>query len=156
MSRHINTNGEMEKLVNLALAGDRLTTTPSKHRGGESDPWRAVPERVKRRIIGLGWAAPHCCEADVLAQWAGERLGKTWTADDLVAFLVKAAPIVVRDRRRESHRRRHLAVARANHGPDATYYHRRTVIARGQGFKSLHDLCVARGWRTRKNDERAA
>lgn len=134
-------------LVDTMLAGDTLSTRPG---GGETDAWRALTPKARRRIISLRWASPRGLPVDVLAMRVGERFGRDFTPNELIDWLAACAPHVVVERRRAAHRRRHDGYALRHAAP--TYYALRTRRALVAGYPSLHALCLAKGWRTRRSD----
>lgn len=121
------------------LGGAKLSTRPGPHAGGEWDAWNNLAPRVKKRIIGIGWAGPVGWAPDQLCAMLGDR----WTPDELIEEMVRASRTIPEWRtQRETVSRQRLAV---RHG-HSSHYHHRQALARNAGHRSFWAYRRARGW----------
>lgn len=130
----------------LVVRGEAHRSKPGPRRGGEWDPWFALPRRQRRILIGARFARPDAMWPDDLADLIVRNHPNLDT--EPLDWYYRTSLQVLRERRAARNRDRHLRVA--TESGHATYYRRRAALATAAGYPTFWQYRKTKWHRTDK------
>ncbi|HWL44574.1 MAG TPA: hypothetical protein VNQ73_16660 [Ilumatobacter sp.] len=130
--------------LDRVMRGDAIASRSGCRPGGEWDALRALPVRVRRRLLGAGYLRPGGLEPDVAADLIASQVPGVGSVDAAIEWYVRTCLAAIAEARTDAGRRRRAQLARR--GGHSTYYAYRSEWARDRGHQSVWHMRRDRGW----------